>query len=129
MAELNNDSIDRESRIMERTKYYKHKVKRQHQIIEGILPILEDIGKIDGVKKVTPAAISYNPKRKISMPEVKIQRETISGLKLIARSKGVLQEVFITIEQDKRQGVITYLKSMKNCEGIMILGNCREKIL
>ncbi len=103
-----------------RTKYYKHKVKRQHQIIEGILPILEEIGRIEGVKKVTPAGISYTPKRSVCMPELKIQRETISGLKLMARSKGKLQEVFITIEQRKKQEVIaalltkSFIRSEKN---------------
>lgn len=71
-----------------RTKYTKHGVKRQHQIIEGILPLLEKISKIDGIKKVIPGRISYSPKRGISQPNLKIQRQTMTGFKLIAHSKG-----------------------------------------
>lgn len=50
---------------MSKYKYVKHGVKVQHSIIEGVLPILEEIAAVDGVKKVIPAiisVISYNPK-------------------------------------------------------------------
>ncbi len=84
-----------------RTKYEKHGVKRQHQIIEGILPLLEKISKIDGVKKVNPGKISYSPKRGISQPTLKIQRRTITGFKLLAHSKGAVQEIFIIVQNEK----------------------------
>ncbi len=80
---------------MTKFKYIKKGVKRQHHIIEGILPILEDIAKIDGVRKVTPSVISYSPGRCISQPKIKFQKETISGFKLIAHSKGAIQEIFV----------------------------------
>jgi len=83
------------------TKYTKHGVKRQHQIIDGILPLLEKISKIDGVKKVNPGKISYSPKRGISQPTLKIQRRTITGFKLLAHSKGAVQEIFVVVQNGK----------------------------
>ncbi len=93
-----------------RTKYTKHGVKRQHQIIEGILPLLEEISKIDGVKKVNPGKISYSPKRGISQPTLKIQRRTITGFKLLAHSKGSVQEIFIIVQDGKADNVEKELK-------------------
>lgn len=80
------DEIERNKTPSKRTKYTKHGVKRQHQIIDGILPLLEKISKIDGIKKVNPGRISYSPKRGISQPTLKVQRQTITGFKLIAHS-------------------------------------------
>lgn len=87
------------------SKYIKRGVKRQHQIIEGILDILEEIAKIDGVKKVIPAKISYSPTRGISGPIMKLQRETVSGFKLMAHNKGAVQEIFIVIDGTKKKDV------------------------
>lgn len=102
-------------RIMTQFKYMKKGVKRQHQIIEGILETLEDIAKIDGVKKVIPARISYSPKRSVSQQKIKFQRVTLSGFKLIAHSKGAIQEIFIVIDKNKKDDVermlISILKS------------------
>lgn len=98
-----------------RTKYTKHGVKRQHQIIEGILPLLEEISKIDGVNKVNPGRISYSPKRGISQPVLKIQRRTITGFKILAHSKGAVQEIFVVVKNGKTDNVQEELKS----KGIM----------
>lgn len=87
------------------TKYTKHGVKRQHQIIDGILPLLEKISKMDGIKKVNPGKISYSPKRGISQPVIKIQRRTITGFKLLAHSKGSIQEIFIIVQEGKTDEV------------------------
>lgn len=88
-----------------RTKYTKHGVKRQHQIIDGILPLLEQISKIDGVNKVNPGKISYSPKRGISQPTLKIQRRIVTGFKILAHSKGAIQEIFIVIQNGKADDV------------------------
>ncbi len=93
------------------TKYTKHGVKRQHHIIEGILPLLEKISEIDGVKKVNPGKISYSPKRRISQPAVKIQRRTATGFKLLAHSKGAVQEIFIIVQNGKADDVQKELMS------------------
>ncbi len=82
-------------------KYLKRGVKRQHNIIEGVLKLLESIAGIDGVKKVIPAAINYSPKRNIKQPILKVSRDTITGIKVLAHSKGKVQEIFIICEVDK----------------------------
>ncbi len=76
-------------------KYLKRGVKRQHDIIEGVLELLESIAKLDGVKKVVPAVINYSPKRGIKQPFLSVSRDTITGIKVLAHSKGKVQEVFI----------------------------------
>jgi hypothetical protein len=93
-------------------KYVKHGVKRKHDIIEGILPMLEKIAGIEGVKKVVPAGISYSPKRSIKGPAVKYQRDTITGFKLLAQSKGSIQEVFVIVEESKKEDVRKELKAV-----------------
>lgn len=93
-------------------KYIKHGVKRQHQIIDGILPILENIAKIEGVKKVVPAVISYSPKRSINGPEMRFQRETISGFKLSAHGKGTIQDIYVIIDGEKKVEIENKLKEI-----------------
>jgi len=102
---------------MSKYKYVKHGVKVQHSIIEGVLPILEEIAAVDGVKKVIPAiisVISYNPKE-IKKPVIKIQRETISGFKLLAHSRGSVQEIFIVVKKENRSDVKNKIESMIKC--------------
>lgn len=82
-------------------KYTKRGVKRQHTIIEGVLEILEAIAAMPGVKKVVPGVISYSPKRTIKQPFLKISRDTITGVKVLAHSKGKVQEVFIICDSNK----------------------------
>lgn len=82
-------------------KYTKKGVKRQHTIIEGVLEILEAIAAMPGVKKVVPGVINYSPKRTIKQPFLKISRDTITGIKVLAHSKGKIQEVFIICDNNK----------------------------
>ena len=100
---------------MAQFKYIKRGVKRQHEIVQDILPLLEKIASIDGIRKVVPAKISYSPKRGISQPEIKFQRETLSGFKLMAHSKGTIQEIFVVVEGSKRD------KIKKELETIMLM--------
>ncbi|HID27723.1 MAG TPA: hypothetical protein EYP22_07910 [Methanosarcinales archaeon] len=90
---------------MTKFKYVKHGVKRKHGIIKGVLPILEQISIMDGVKKVIPAVISYSPNRVVSKPILRFRRETISGFKLLAHSKGSVQEIFVVVEKSKKEKV------------------------
>lgn len=98
--------------MMTKFRYIKRGVKRQHQVIEGVLPILEEIAKVDGVKKVVPAIISYSPRRSISQPNIKFQRETISGFKLIAHSKGAVQEIFVAVDGTKKKEVEIKMRAL-----------------
>lgn len=95
---------------MARSKYIKRGVKRKHNIIEGILPLLEEIAKIEGVKKVVPALISYSPMRGINQPRIKLQRETVSGFKLLAHGRGSIQEIFIVVDETKKKEIENKLR-------------------
>ena len=86
-------------------KHVKHNVKRQHHIIKDILELLESIAQIDGVKKVIPAVINYSPKRSIKQPFIKVSRDTKTGIKVLAHSKGGVQEVFIICDADKIENI------------------------
>ncbi|MEA1998635.1 MAG: DUF2103 domain-containing protein [Euryarchaeota archaeon] len=90
---------------MARLKYVRHGIKREHRIIEGILPLLERISDMDGVAKVIPALISHSQVRGSEQPELRFQRETPSGFKLLAHSKRSIQEIFIVVEQSKKEEV------------------------
>lgn len=94
-------------------KYIKRGVKRRHSIIQDILPLLEQIAKIDGVKKVIPAKISYSSNRSIIQPTIKFQRETVPGFKLTAHSKGAIQEIFIIVERKKKKDVEDKLSDLE----------------
>lgn len=96
---------------MARFKYVKHGVKRQHGIIEGVLPLLEQISAIEGVEKVIPASIFHSSVRRINQPELRFQRETQSGFKLLAHSKRSIQEIFVVVEKSKKEEV----KDKLNC--------------
>ena len=86
-------------------KYTKKGVKRQHSIIEGVLRLLEEIAAIDGVKKAIPGVISYSPKRGIKLPFIKISRDTITGIRLLAKSKGKIQEVFVICDPERKDEI------------------------
>lgn len=86
-------------------KYTKKGVKRQHSIIEGVLRFLEEIAAIDGVKKVIPGVINYSPKRGIKQPFLKISRDTITGIKVLAHSKGKVQEIFVICNDERRDEI------------------------
>jgi hypothetical protein len=100
---------------MTKFKYVKKGVKRKHQVIEGILPILEEIASIEGVSKVIPAEISYSPTRRIKAPSIRITRETKSGFKLLAHSKGSIQEIFVVVK-GKREEVRSKIESLNAYE-------------
>ena len=83
----------------------RHGIKREHRIIDGILPLLERISDMDGVAKVIPALISHSPVQGTGQPELRFQRETPSGFKLLAHSKRSIQEIFVVVEQSKKEEV------------------------
>jgi len=73
-------------------------VKREHGIVEGLLPILERIAAQSGVDAVIPGRIrvtrSNNPGLK-----VRLQARTVTGFKLGARAQSLAQEVFVVTRQ------------------------------
>ncbi len=80
----------------------KSKVKLEHHLLKGILPALEEIAEIEGVKKVIPGRIYASDSRGF---EIKVVRETLTGLKLLAKSDGSVQEIFLVVDKADRERV------------------------
>lgn len=69
-------------------------VKREHSIINGLLPILEQIAAWPAVSAVIPGRISVT---RGASPTFQLRRgpATMTGLKLTARRGTTAQEVFV----------------------------------
>ncbi|AEC52355.1 hypothetical protein PNA2_1439 [Pyrococcus sp. NA2] len=83
-------------------KHLKNGVKREHHFLKGLERPLEKIAKIQGVKKVIPGRIYASDSRGF---EIKVTRETKTGLKLIAKSDGSVQEIFLVVDRAHREKV------------------------
>ncbi|MCA6213703.1 hypothetical protein GBV73_10935 [Thermococcus sp. 101 C5] len=83
-------------------KYFKRGVKREHHFLKGLEKPLEEIASIPGVKKVIPGRIYASDSRGF---EIKVTRETHAGLKLVAKSDGSVQEVFLVVDREQREFV------------------------
>ncbi|WP_087036894.1 DUF2103 domain-containing protein [Thermococcus litoralis] len=83
-------------------KHFKRGVKREHHFIKGIEKPLEEIASIPEVKKVIPGRIYASDSRGF---EIKVTRETHAGLKLVAKSDGSVQEVFLVVDKKQREFV------------------------
>ena len=78
---------------MAQHRHRQHKVKREHTIIEGLLPLLLRAAELEEVTSITPGRI--NPRTRSGDAGLFFQYQTETGLKLIGRSKTAVQEVFI----------------------------------
>ena len=87
---------------LEMPKHIKKGVKLEHHLLKGILPALEEIAEIKGVKKVIPGRIYASDSRGF---EIKVVRETLTGLKLLAKSDGSVQEIFLVVDKKDRKRV------------------------
>ncbi len=83
-------------------KHFRRGIKREHHFLKGLERPLEEIARIPGVKKVIPGRIYASDSRGF---EIKISRETKTGLKLIAKSDGSVQEVFLVVDKPYREKV------------------------
>jgi len=83
-------------------KHFKRGVKREHHFLKGIEKPLEEIASIPEVKKVIPGRIYASDSRGF---EIKVTRETHAGLKLVAKSDGSVQEVFLVVDKKQREFV------------------------
>lgn len=83
-------------------KYFKRGVKREHHFLKGLEKPLEEIARIPGVKKVIPGRIYASDSRGF---EIKVVRETLTGLKLLAKSDGSVQEIFLVVDKKDRKRV------------------------
>lgn len=73
-------------------KYRRNKVKREHGIIQNALPWLENLGRISEVTDIIPGVIdvSHSSERGIVY-----KYQTQTGCKLLLKSNGSIQEVFV----------------------------------
>ncbi|MDK2783891.1 MAG: hypothetical protein PWP49_628 [Thermococcaceae archaeon] len=83
-------------------RHVKHGIKREHHFLKGIEKPLEEMAQIPGVKKVIPGRIYASDSRGF---EIKVTRETQTGLKLVAKSDGSVQEVFLVVDKGERERV------------------------
>ncbi len=90
-------------------KHFRKGVKREHHFLRGLEKPLEEIAQIQGVKKVIPGRIYASDSRGF---EIKVSRETKTGLKLIAKSDGSVQEVFLVVDRDDREAVKDAISAM-----------------
>ena len=80
-------------------RHFRKGVKREHHFLKGLEKPLEQIAAIPGVKKVIPGRIYASDSRGF---EIKVTRETQTGLKLVAKSDGSVQEVFLVVDKADR---------------------------
>ena len=90
-------------------RHFKKGVKREHHFLKGLEKPLEEIARIRGVKKVIPGRIYASDSRGF---EIKVTRETKTGLKLVAKSNGSVQEVFLVVNREDREAVKDALSTM-----------------
>lgn len=83
-------------------KHFKKGVKREHHFLKGLEKPLEEIASISSVKKVIPGRIYASDSRGF---EIKVTRETQTGLKLVAKSDGSVQEIFLVVDKADRTKV------------------------
>jgi hypothetical protein len=69
-------------------------VKREHSVIEGLLPVLERIASHPTVSGIIPGRITVTRGATSSL-QLRMGPPTITGFKLNARRLSVAQEVFI----------------------------------
>ncbi|HUE76105.1 MAG TPA: DUF2103 domain-containing protein [Chloroflexota bacterium] len=72
-------------------------VKREHSIIQDLAPVLERIAAHPAVKSIIPGRISIAGST-ISAVRLREQTATVTGLKLSARSRRSVQEVFVVTD-------------------------------
>jgi hypothetical protein len=73
-------------------------VKREHGIVEGLLPILERIAARPDVSAVIPGRIRVTANQ-VPKLVLRLQVRTVSGFKLGARTRSLAQEVFVTCRE------------------------------
>ncbi|MCK8817411.1 DUF2103 domain-containing protein [Natroniella sulfidigena] len=94
-------------------KYRANKIKREHTIIEDVLPLLENLSKLAIVKSIIPGRINRRGGSGIP-PHLKLKYNTSSGVKVLAKNSSSVQEVFVvTDEPDQAMEVMKERKLVK----------------
>lgn len=74
-------------------KHRRQNVKREHHLLQGLAPVLERLAGHPAVQSVIPARIKSAIRG--SGVELQLKYETPTGLKLLAKSAGGVQEIFV----------------------------------
>lgn len=81
------------------SRYRVNKIKRMHSIVDGVLPLLEEVAAHPSVAQVTPGRIY--PKRRGTDYRLAFQYYTEAGFKLMAHSPEAVQEVFVVAQEPR----------------------------
>ena len=83
-------------------------VKREHSVIEGLLPALERIAAHPTVSGIIPGRITVT---RAATPALQLRMGTltITGFKLNARRLSAVQEVFVVTTQ--REATVAFLRA------------------
>jgi hypothetical protein len=73
-------------------------VKREHGIVEGLLPVLERIAALAEVDAVIPGRIRVTTNNCPGL-KIRLQARTVTGFKLGARARSLAQEVFVVCRE------------------------------
>ncbi|MCL1790764.1 MAG: DUF2103 domain-containing protein [Peptococcaceae bacterium] len=77
-------------------KYRHNKIKREHSMIEGAVGWLEDLAACPEITDIIPGVIN---RRRPSGQGITFQYETKTGCKLLVKSGGSIQEVFVVTSE------------------------------
>ena len=94
-------------------KYRSDKIKKEHTIIEDILPLLEEVSASPLVKSVIPGRINQRSGSGMQ-PYLQLKYNTPSGIKLIGKNSASLQEVFVVTDHPEK--TMKFLKQQKFVE-------------
>ncbi len=75
-------------------RYRINGVKREHGMVEGLVPLLEEIAALPGVDAVIPGRIRVTQNNSPGL-KLRLQARTVTGFKLGARVQSLAQEVFV----------------------------------
>lgn len=73
------------------------KIKREHDLIDGLDEYLQTVEKISEVQSIVPSIITM--RKGSGAFKFTVQRPTEVGLRCIAKNQGAVQEVFITTKE------------------------------
>lgn len=74
-------------------RYREGKIKREHGVPAGILALLRRVAEVPEIEAIIPGRIHRRPGS--AGTELRFQYFTESGLKLLAKHGGAVQEVFL----------------------------------
>ncbi len=80
----------------------KHLIKKTHCIVNELQPLLTRLQNISDIQRIIPGTIQQHPNSKANPAVLTIQRDIISGFKILGHTKESIQEFFIVVSKDRR---------------------------